>query len=413
MNHTFYQRNRQEIIRQMEEDSILVLFAGKAPRKTADEYYRFTPNRNFLYMTGIDEDSIILMIEKTGSKTQETLFIQKADPVLEKWVGKRIDGEEAKKLSGIESIRYLEEFENTFTKACFNHPRRILYLDLERMEWDEPYSKGQAFAMEVRKRFPHLQIRNIYHPICQLRTIKSQEEIEKIRKAIQITAAGVESLMENARPGMMEYELEAHFDYTIKTLGAKDFAFTTIAASGKNGTILHYSENNQLIEPGSLILFDLGAQYDYYSADISRTFPVSGKFSKRQKKIYEIVLKAQSAVIDAIKPGVPYRRLNEITIETYSEECRRIGLIREDSEISCYYYHNVSHFLGLDTHDVGIRDTELKPGMVITVEPGLYIEEEGIGIRIEDDVLVTENGCEVLSKDIIKTVEEIEAFMNT
>ena len=179
----------------------------------------------------------------------------------------------------------------------------------------------------------------------------------------------------------------------------------------KNAAVLHYVENNQMIKDGDLLLLDLGAQWNYYSADISRTFPINGKFSERQKELYQIVRLAMDRVFEAIKPGVPFKRLNEIVRETYAEELKRIGLIEDPAEVQKYYFHGVTHYLGLDTHDVGSRDQDLAPGMVLTVEPGLYIPEEGIGIRIEDDVLVTETGMENLSHDIPKDIEDIEGVL--
>ena len=219
-------------------------------------------------------------------------------------------------------------------------------------------------------------------------------------------------MMLNSKAGMMEYEIEAYFDFELKKNGVNDFAFKSIAASGINGTILHYSDNNYQTKNNDLILFDVGAQWEYYNGDITRTFPVNGKFTKRQKQIYNIVLEGQQKVINAIKPNIEFKKLNEILKEHYAIELKKIGLISFDDEVSKYYYHSVSHMLGLETHDVG-RHNEgvLKEGMVFTVEPGLYIAEEEIGIRIEDNIMVTKNGCEVLSKDIIRTVDEIENFM--
>jgi len=207
--------------------------------------------------------------------------------------------------------------------------------------------------------------------------------------------------------------MEAHFDFILKSEGVKHYAFPTIVASGKNSTVLHYEKNDAVVEEDSLVLLDLGAQYNYYNADISFTFPANGKFTEKQKTFYNIVLKALRETTELIKPGVQFAKLNEHTKRVLAEECVKVGLIMEESEIGKYYYHGVSHFLGLDTHDVGnYKDLILQPGMVLTVEPGLYIEEEGIGIRIEDDVLVTEEGHDVLSKDIFRSIEEIEAFMN-
>ena len=219
-------------------------------------------------------------------------------------------------------------------------------------------------------------------------------------------------MMKNAKAGMYEYEIEAYFDYILTKNGVRDKAFQSIAASGKNGTILHYNKNNSQTSDGDLILFDVGAQVDYYNGDLTRTFPVNGKFTPLQKKIYNIVLEGQQKVIDAIKPGVPFSRLNEILKEFYFVKLKELGLCQTFEDVSKYYYHGVSHFLGAQTHDIGrYVECNLEKNMVLTVEPGLYIEEYSIGIRIEDNVVVTENGCEVLSSSLIKSAEDIEKFM--
>ncbi|MBU5592142.1 aminopeptidase P family protein [Clostridium sp. MSJ-4] len=411
MKKEFFIKNRKNLAESLKDNSILVMFAGSAPKKSADEAYPFTPNRNFYYLTGINEEKVMLIMVKENNTLEEYLFIRKADPVMEKWVGKTISKEEAEENSGITNIKYMEDFEEMIHRLiCLKNFTR-LYLDLEKDSFNSMVNNVESFAHKIKERYPQVKIKNIYNNIENLRAIKSEEEIEEMRKAIAITKEGIEALMKNSKEGLKEYQLEAYFDFVLKTNGAFDYAFKTIAASGKNGTILHYSANDSEIKNGDLILFDLGAQLNYYNADISRTFPVSGKFTERQKQIYNIVLKTELEVIEAIKPGLPFEELNKIAKKVLAEGLKEIKFIKHEEELSKYYYHGVSHHLGLDTHDVGPREGGLKPGMVITVEPGLYIEEEGIGIRIEDDILVTENGAEVLSKDIIKTVEEIEEFM--
>lgn len=412
MKKKIYAENRKKLVERLKNNSILIMFAGNAPKKSADEAYPFTPNRNFYYLTGIDEEKIILMISKVNGKVEETLFIQKADPVMEKWVGKTISAEEAKEISAMEGIKYLEDFEATVHRLITSYDIEKVYLDLEKDRWSSMNSISGEFANTIKNKYPQIKVKNIFNSIYELRLIKNEEEIEEMKKAIDITKEGIESLMKNAKAGIKEYQLEAYFDFVLKTNGVKDYAFKTIAASGKNATVLHYVANNSDIKDGDLILFDLGAQLNYYNADISRTIPANGKFTERQKQIYNVVLKAELEVIKAIKPGLPFVELNNIAKKYLAEGLKELGVIEKDEELSRYYYHGVSHFLGLDTHDVGSREVDLKPGMVVTVEPGLYIEEEAIGIRIEDDVVVTEEGYEVLSKDIIKTVEEIEAFMN-
>ncbi|MBI0579061.1 aminopeptidase P family protein [Neobacillus cucumis] len=412
MNKDFYVKNRNHLYEKLEDRSLLVLFAGKAPQKSADEDYRFIPNRNFLYLTGIDEPNIIFFAHKTNDVIQEYLFIEKSDPLWEKWIGKTITKEEAAKVSGISNIQFIEQFESFLSRTLLTNVLSKIYLDLERRELDKITTKAQQFAQKIQANYPYIQMKNVYPDICELRVYKTPEEIEEIKKAIEITNEGIKNLMSHAKAGMKEYQLEAYFDFTLKSEGVRDYAFPTIVASGKNGTILHYEKNNATVEDGSLVLLDLGAQYHYYNGDISYTFPVNGKFTEKQKTFYNIVLKALRDTTALIKPGVPHAKLNEHTKKVLAEECIKVGLIKEESEITKYYYHGVSHFLGLDTHDVGdYKDLILEPGMVLTVEPGLYIEEEEIGIRIEDDVLVTEDGCEVLSKDIFRSVEEIEAFM--
>lgn len=412
MNKDFFTKNRKELHKDLEDNSILILFAGTAPYKSADELYQFVPNRNFHYLTGIDKDKIILLISKIDGKISEKLFIERPDPVMAKWVGATILEEDAKLLSGIDNIEFLDRFEGTIGSILSRNRIEKIYLDLERQEIRTSKTEAQDFAKMICERYPYISIKNIYHDIAELRMIKSDEEIELMRKAIEITNDGIMNILDNIKPGMMEYELEAYFNFTLNKNGITNKAFETIAASGKNATILHYIENNCKAKDGDLILFDLGAQYKYYNADISRTFPVNGRFTERQKDVYNIVLQAQKAVEEAAKPGLPFKELNEIAKKVLSEGCKELGLIKEDKDVSKYYYHGVSHYLGSDTHDVGSYNIDLKPGMVITNEPGLYIEEEGIGIRIEDDLLITEDGCENLSKYIIKTVEEIEDYMN-
>ena len=414
MESYFFERNRSRLKELLPDESLTILFAGKAPQKSADEHYPFVPNRNFYYLTGVNEQNVILMLKKSGALFEETLFIEKADPVMEKWVGKTVSKEEAESLSGIKNIKYVESFESFVAGTFFTNQAKHVCLDLERRGWSGAPTNTSLFAKHIREHYPHVTIHNVYPEISELRVFKTPEEIQKIKEAIAITKEGIYSVLKNAKSGLMEYQLEAHFDFTLKSNGIRNYAFNTITASGKNATVLHYEHNNAQTNSGELVLLDLGAQKDYYNADISYTFPVDGKFSDRQKELYNIVLKALKETTALIKPGLEYAELDKHAKKVLAEECKKIGLIQEDSEISRYYYHSVGHFLGLDTHDVGsYKDRVLEPGMVITIEPGLYIEDESIGIRIEDDILVTEDGFENLSKDIMREVEEIEEFMAT
>ena len=413
MNKEFFKKNREKLIEKIEDNSVIVLFAGNAPKKSGDENYPFTPNRNFYYFTGINEEGPIIILSKIKGIVNERLFIKEIDEERERWVGKSIRSNEAEEISAVKNIDYLGNFKEYLNRVFSESEEINLYLDMERDSFYELETIGENFSEEVKKRYPFVRIKNIFPKIIPLRMVKSEEEIKEMKKAIEITIKGVESLMKNAKAGMKEYELEAYYEFVCRSNGIKDYAFKTIAAAGKNATILHYVDNNSEIKDGDLILFDLGAQNNYYNADITRTFPVNGVFSERQKEVYNAVLRVNERVIKTIKPGLEYKELNKMATEWIAEECINLGLIKDKKEVSKYYWHSIGHSLGLDTHDISNKDrnTIFKEGMVWTVEPGIYIEEESIGIRIEDDVLITSDGVQVLTKDMIKTVEDIEEFM--
>lgn len=412
MEKSFFEKNRRKFFEHIKGDFVAVLFAGQAPYKRGDELYPFAPDRNFYYLTGIDREKFILFVARVGETETVTLYIERDNGYLAKWVGATMTSEEAKEASEISSISYLDTFYSDFSSFVFKNNIEHVYLDLEYREWSATLSSALEFAQEARQKYPFIQIHNSYPIFAILRESKDDWEIKQIQKAIDITRLGIEEMMRHAKAGMMEYEIEAYFEFVLKKHGVRQKAFQTIAASGKNGTILHYVQNDGKTKDGDLILFDVGAQVGWYNGDLSRTFPVNGKFTDRQKMVYNIILEGQKKVIQAIRPGTPFEQLNEILKEHYFVELQKIGLVETKDDVSKYYYHGVSHYLGAETHDIGrYMTTKLKPGMVLTVEPGLYIEEWEIGIRIEDDVMVTEEGCDVLSKDMIKTVEEIEAFM--
>ena len=391
MNKEFFKKNREKLMEKIEDNSVIVLFAGNAPKKSGDENYPFTPNRNFYYFTGINEEGPILIISKIKGIISERLFIKEIDEERERWVGKSIRSNEAEEISGVKYIDYLGSFYDYLNRVFSETEEINLYLDMERDSFQDLQGISESFSEEVKKRYPFVRIKNIFPKIIPLRMVKSKEEIEEMKKAIEITIKGVESLMKNAKVGMKEYQLEAYYEFVCRSSGIKDYAFKTIAASGKNATILHYVDNNSEIKDGDLILFDLGAQHNYYNA----------------------VLRVNERVIKTIKPGLEYKELNKMATEWIAEECIKLGLIKNKEEVSKYYWHSIGHSLGLDTHDISNKDrnTIFKEGMVWTVEPGIYIEEESIGIRIEDDVLITSDGVQVLTKDMIKTVEDIEEFM--
>lgn len=407
-----YVERRLDVLKTMEIGSIAVLFSGDLIKRSADATYPFSVNRNFYYLTGLDEDSLILILLKTNTGQKEFLFIKDDNPLMEKWVGKSIKSEEAKTISGITQVLSLSAYESTFGRMIDRNDLSALYIDSERDSLNGRMMEGETFGRKIHKLYPGLKVSNLNHRINELRSIKALEEIDAIKQAIEITRKAVENALSKLKAGRKEYEVVADFNHTVALENSVN-AFETIAASGENACTLHYVSNQKTLIDGELILLDLGAAYDHYCADISRTFPINGKFTDRQKTFYSIVLEAQQAVIKAIKPGLSLGELNMVVKQVYAKECVEAKIIEDASKIDTVYYHGVSHFLGLDTHDVGqIDGLTLKPGMVITVEPGLYSATEGIGVRIEDDVLVTENGCEVLSPQILKSIEDIENFMS-
>ena len=414
MNKNIYKFNRDNLLDKIKDNSIVILFAGKAIQKTGDQTYPFTPNRNFYYLTGIKEEDHILVMTKINGVKSSKLYIKDIDLEMEKWVGKSIRKEEAEEIAAVDEVKFKSQFDGDIHGMITMKEEINLYLDLERMSANREGTISHRFANEITTKYQQVRINNVYSKIGELRLKKSQEEVDKIKKAIEITKSGIEKLMSEARVGMKEYELEAYFDFNCKVKGATGLAFTTIAAAGENATTLHYVDNNCELKENDLILFDLGAEYNCYNADISRTFPVNGKFTERQKEVYNAVLRVNEEIINLIKPGMKYKDVNEKATELIAEECIKLGLIKDKSEVRKYYYHSIGHSLGMDTHDIETphRDIIFEPGVVFTVETGIYIAEEGIGIRIEDDILVTEDGVINLSSDIIKTVEEIENFMS-
>ena len=404
MDKKFYINNRTKLLDKIEDSSVTILFSGHDYQKSADQYFPFSVNRNFYYLTGINQANVILVLVKGLNGVKEYLLIEENDEVM------------SKDISGIENILYLNSFDSLIF-SLFNSSRKSfegiknLYLDLERNN-DENYSnKALRYSKVFKEKYPEVLIKNAYTTLISLRMIKTYEEIEKIKESIATTKGALENVMKNIKPGLYEYQVETYYDSYIKFHGQKEKSFETICAAGKNATILHYVNNNSMIKDNDLVLFDLGCCTDFYISDISRTYPANGKFTERQKQIYEIVLNCNKKCIEFLKPGLTWDEYNKYANSLLIEGLKNIGLITEDKELVKYYWHSIGHSIGLDTHDPDVRVLKFQEGMVMTVEPGLYLEDEGIGIRIEDNILITKDGCINLSKDLIKEVDEIENFI--
>lgn len=416
MNISFYQNNRQKYFDKIKPNSITVLFSGMIFQKTADANYPFEVNKNFYYLTGVNQDNVALILVKGEDFTQEYLFIDRNDELQAKWVGSKLTVDEVKNLSGIEHVIYNEHFNQTLYNLLNPHRRTNLlidsiYLDLERRPDVEYQTKSLSFSKMIKHNYPELTIANAYPIIVALRMIKSPEEVELIKASIATTKGALENVMKNLKPNLYEYQAESYFDQYIKFNGNKDHAFETICAGGKNATILHYVTNDAQVKDNDLLLFDLGCRTNFYISDISRTYPVNGKFTARQKEIYEVVLNVNKKCIAFAKPGLTWGELNKYANSLLVEGLKKLGKIKEDKELINYYWHSIGHSIGLDTHDPVIATMKLAEGMTITIEPGLYLEDEGIGIRIEDNILLTKDGAINLSSDIIKEISDIENFM--
>lgn len=404
---------REAIFNECPLNSVAVFFAGDLIPSSADAHYPFVINKNFFYLTNLEEDGLILLYQNTANGKKETLFIKDDNPLMEKWIGRSIKKEEAIDCSGVINIQKLSEFEAVLNRLFLTNDITSFYIDSERMSLKQPLTKADRFTSELKEAHPDLTITNLNKRINTYRRKKTKLEVDQMVHAMHVTHKGLNHVLKNLKPGKTEYQVAADFAYVVASENCTH-AFDTIAASGEDACILHYVKNQKVLQDGDLILLDLGASYQNYASDITRTYPINGKFSERQKTFYNIVLKAQLAVIDAIQPGVSFQFLNQIVKETYKIECLKAKIIEKEEDVDQVYYHGVSHSLGLDTHDVGtLEGSKLVEGMVITVEPGLYSAIEGIGIRIEDDVLVTKDGCTVLSSFIEKTVEDIEKLMNS
>ena len=412
------QKRREHYVSQMKEHSLSLFFSGKAPQRSADQNYLFSVNRNFFYLTGIDQQNVILLIAKGKEKSDTYLFIETIDPVKALWDGAGLSFEEAANISGIDQayIRPLESLDamisqllSTSRRALYG-PIETVYLDLERQSDKSDPTAAQRYASYLQKEYPFLQIKTNQMILAEQRMVKDKLEVLMIEKAIAITEKGLSRIMKELKPGKTEYGMQAEYNYVLNQHRTHP-SFDTIAASGKNATVLHYIENKDEINEGSLLLLDLGVELGHYCSDITRVFPANGTFSDRQKAVYEVVLEANKKTIEWLKPGVTIKEFNDYGKAILIEGAKRLGLIKEDHEIEKYYYHGLGHYLGLDVHDVGNYSLPIPEGAIITVEPGLYIAEEAIGIRIEDDVLVTKDGAINLSKSIIKEVKDIETFM--
>ena len=414
-----FEIRRRKVFDQMKDNSIAIFFSGVSKVASEDEMMPFIVNNNFFYLTNIKQEHSALLLIKSIGERKAYLFIDPYSELKEKWTGKRLTTDKAMILSDIKNIYTTDNFETMLSLALADEKNQYGDIDCIYLDQTSPEQKikddffMKDLFMKLKIDYPNKEIVDSYPILRDLRMVKSSAEVDDLVKAIEKTNKGIIHLVNKLTPGIKEYELADQFEMYGRSLDRSSLAFSTIVASGKNATCLHYpyEQQNDALKEEDLVLFDLGYNHDGYSADISRTFPVNGKFTGNQRAIYEAVLACNKAVIAMAKPGLTIKDLQDFTVEFLRKECIKLRLMDANDDIRNYYYHNVSHHLGLDTHDISLREKPLEKGNVITVEPGLYFAKYGIGVRIEDDVLITLDGSVCLSKSIAKEVYEIESLM--
>ena len=379
---------------------VAVIYGAKAQAGGVTESL-FIQESNFYYLTGVSEPGAALLIAPEAKQYKEILYLQPRNPDVENWNGRREGlGYALEAATGFPEVRRIGRVGSDLT-GFMQSSRKAAFLG-PIVSATSPVPPALAMLQAGQSRVPGTSLANMADLIPEMRRIKDDYEIERIQKAVDITGKGLIAAMQSVRPGLQEFQLQSIVDHSYEMEGAQFLGFSTILAWGPNTTVLHYTKNDQVIQDSGLVLIDTGAAWEHYSADVTRTIPVNGRFSDREKELYELVLKASNAAIDKVRVGADNFNDVHMTAKT----------ILDDAGYGEYFIHGTGHFLGLDVHDAGNYDLPLKAGVVVTVEPGIYIPEEGIGIRIEDVILVTKKGPVVLSRHIPRTVAEIESAMS-
>jgi len=412
MERSFHIRNRQELYRTIPDHSLFVCFAGRILPQSADAEYPFFANRNFAYLTGLDGAEVhdfVFLARKEGEAVEETVFALPPDAMAERWTGRRLKEDEIRSRSGVERVLPAERFSAVFHAAA--ERSRTVVLDLWKKSPEDPDTEAFRFAARVGRDYPWLGIENCHRQLCAQRTIKSPEEIAAIRRAEEITKAGIEAMMRASRPGLYEYQYKAVFDHALADRGVLTPAFPSIIAAGENNFCIHYYSYTGQARDGDLILNDVGAAWDGMCTDVSRSWPCSGIFSPRQRTLYQCAYQTSQHMFEIIRPGMPMADVDRLCHRYCGGLLREIGLLGEDEAPEKYMWHGGAHHVGWDVHDQVDMAMPVSAGMVFCVDVGIYVEEWGIGFRLEDNCLVTEDGCENLSAAIPRSIEDIEAFM--
>ena len=422
INSKLFIKNRKNFINRMKNNSIAFFNSNDIYPVSADSTLPFEQHRDIFYLSGIDQEESVLMLFKASEKIYEILFLKETNKDIAIWEGPKLSKDNAFEISGIKSVYWLKEMDMVIDDFI-QKSETIYYNHNEHYRAKiEVETREERFNKKIKKRFPNKKEERS-NPILQsLRSIKDPIEIELIQRACDITRKGFMRILNFVKDGVWEYEIEAEFIHEFLKNRSKKFAYSPIIASGNNANILHYIENNKQCKNGELILMDVGAEYANYNSDMTRTIPVSGKFTERQKQIYNSVLKVKNEATKMLIPGTDWGKYHIEVGKIMSSELLSLGLLdksdvqnesKENPAYKKFFMHGTSHHLGLDTHDYGLLKQPLEENMVFTVEPGIYLPEEGFGIRLEDDVIVQKNGEPInMMKNIPIEIEEIEELMN-
>jgi len=421
LKSTLFEKNRKKLIKDIQSNSLVVIHSNDQMPRNGDQFFPFRQNSDLFYLCGIDQEKTILTLcpNHPDKKLREILFIIESNEKIAVWEGHKYSKEEALKTSGITNIKYLSEFDSVFRELAIYAENIYLNLNENPKFKTDVLSPDERFLDKIKLEFPAHKIERLAPIMKKLRLKKEPEEIELMQKACDITNEGFYRILHFVKPGVKEYEVEAELTHEFLWNKASGHAYAPIIASGKSACILHYVENNKECKDGDLLLIDFGAEYVNYAADCTRTIPVNGKFNSRQKDCYNAVLRVMNKAISIMTPGTTINQINELVEAMLQEEHIKLGLYSKEDVtnqdpanpiVKKYYPHGTSHFIGLDVHDVGDRTIVLEEGMVLTCEPGLYIPEENIGIRIENDIVVAIKPFDLMHH-IPREIEEIENLM--
>lgn len=414
-------KNRKKLVSRLKPGSIAVFHSNDEASKNGDAFFHFKQNSDLFYLSGVDQEDCILLLfpDCPNPLYREMLFVKETSPEIAVWDGARLTADEAHQVSGIKNIYWFHQFWQTVQPAFLMAENIYLNLNENDRFADKFEYSGLRFARQIIHKYPAHNLERTAPVMADIRMCKEPEEVELLKEAIEITRKGLVRALQFIKPGVWEYEIEAELIHEFTRQRGSGFSFDPIIASGSSACVLHYIENNKQVKDGDLILMDFGAEYANYCGDLTRCAPANGKFSPRQKEVYNAVLHVQREAKKLILPGTKLPDYHDQVCEVVSEQLIKLGLLtseqvkKDKNAFRRYYMHGTSHHLGLDVHDIMHRYDVFKIGNVLTVEPGIYISEEGIGVRIENDLLITPDGLIDFMDTFPVEIEEIEDLMNS